>query len=127
VVKSDDPLYTTPGDVDREIIRLSDELEDATEELIVLARDMAVAKHAYKVASAKEWVKAKAKAGNGRGGITTDGAADAQATIETEALYLAHLTTEALHGAQQEKLRAWRSRMESLRTIAANIREQTRG
>lgn len=117
----------TPVMVEREIVGLVDDMEDATADLIDMAKAKAEAEAAYKSAYAKAWLKAKASPGKGRSGQTTDGEAEQKARDAVEKEYLDHLVTEAKHGAQVEVLRSMRSSIEALRTVAANIRDQTRG
>lgn len=118
------PPLTQVG-VEREIMRLSDAMETATEELAKHADEAAIAEVDYKVGFAKAILKAGLQQGSGRNGKMTEGDKDATATVECEDLLRARIISEAKHEVDQEKLRTMRSRIDALRTVSANIRAQT--
>lgn len=115
----------TQSEVEGEIARLSDAMEDAMDELARRAQGAADAEADYKVAYAKELLKAGTLEGSGPRGRTTVDEREALALGKVEDLFRARLISEAHHNVAQERLRTQRSQIDALRTIAANIRAQT--
>lgn len=86
-----------------------------TEVLADLAMDLARARVAYKKTVAIAYLRAAGPVKE----------RDAKALIEGEEEFEMYEMAEALHSSKQELLRTLRSQMDSLRTIAANIRAVT--
>jgi hypothetical protein len=106
----------TPSEVEGELIRLISEIELETEEFEVLAKDHAQKEAAYK----KMWFKEY---------LAADGAVkqkESWAGYKTSELYYDAMVAEALVKAKREKLHSLRTACDSLRTIAANVRSQTK-
>jgi hypothetical protein len=116
----------TQAGVEREIMRLSNAMEEATEELAKYADEAAVAEADYKVGYAKAVLKAGMRTdGTGRGGRLTEGDKEATAIVEVEQELRRRCVKDAHHQVAQEKLRTMRARIDALRTVSANIRAQT--
>lgn len=108
--------------VEAEIVRLSDAMEDALDDLARRAQTAADAEHAYKVKYAKERLAAVSNGGHGPGGRCTADEAEDRATVRCDAELRARLVSDAYQGVAQERLRTMRSQVEALRTLAANVR-----
>lgn len=105
----------TQGEIEEGIIRLVDDLEDHTEAFEVLAIDQAKKEARFKGAWAKEYLAAK-------GSIKErESWADYKLADELYAVKMA----DALLKAKKEKLNSIRTSLDSLRTLAANVRAQT--
>lgn len=115
----------TAGEVEGEIMRLSQAMDTGLEDLEQRAKEAAGAEHAYKVAFAKARLVARDEPGHGPKERTTDAEADDKATVRCDDELRKRLITDALHGVTQESLRTMRSQIDALRTIAANIRAQS--
>jgi hypothetical protein len=110
----------TQADIERAIMSVSEQMEQATFNLAEIADDAAVAEADYKVAFARAlWAKEAATE------KLNVGAKDAAATIETEHELRARIISAAKLSVAQESLRTMRSRMDALRTVAANLRSMT--
>lgn len=115
----------TQADVEREILRVSHELEDLTGQLVQLARTAKQAEASYKVAFAKARMMARAEGGSGPSGRTTNDEADDRALSKTEPLYVDYLVKSAVWESTRDAMFTKRSQIDALRTIAANIRAQS--
>lgn len=118
------PPLTQVG-VEERIVAISDAMELAVEDLARYSEEAAEAEVAYKVGYASAILQAGMQAGNGRSGKMTEGDKDATATVECEDLLRKRLITEAHKEVGQERMRTMRARLDSLRTVSANIRAQT--
>jgi YesN/AraC family two-component response regulator len=101
-------------EIEEEIIRLSDLLEEETENFEKLALDNAVKESSYKSAWAKEYLGAK--------GSIKEREAWADYKLEDEAMQ--YKISEALVKSKREKLHSLRTSIDALRTLAANVRAQ---
>lgn len=99
-------------------MRLSDQMESGVELLAQVAEEAALNEVDFKVGFAKALLAA---AMNATGKITV-GDKEAQATVECEYLMRARLISNARHEVSVERLRTLRSRIDSLRTVSANLR-----
>lgn len=115
----------TAVEVEGEIVRISDAMNDELEHLVDVAQQDANAEVAYKVAYAQAVLKASVVSGSGRNGLTTVDERENMAVRDTHELLLAHLVAGRMYEVTKEKLRTQRSQLDALRTIAANIRAQT--
>jgi DNA-binding protein YbaB len=115
----------TQGEVEAEIVRISDEMEDALSDLADKAVAAATTQVAWKVEKAKRNLLAGTQPGNGREGKTTVDEREAMVTRDTEDVWIAALIAEAYYKVEKERLETLRSQMDAMRTIAANIRAQT--
>lgn len=106
------PIHQT--DVEGDITRLSNELEEETEAFEVLAVDHAKKEAAYKKAWYGEYL-------NSEGSIKER---ESFAGYRHADAYLASQVAEALVKAKRERLNSLRTRLDSLRTLAANVRNQ---
>jgi hypothetical protein len=111
-------MRTSPisqAEVEDNILRLVEELEEHTEAFEVLAVDQAKKESRYKSAWAKEYLAAN-------GSIKErESWADYKLSDEQYAVKIA----DALLKAKKEKLNSVRTALDSLRTLAANVRAQT--
>ena len=103
------------GQVEENIIRLVDELEEHTEAFEVLAIDQSKKEARYKAAWAKEYLAANGSSKE------RESWADYKLSDEHYAVKIA----DALLKAKKEKLNSLRTALDSLRTLAANVRAQT--
>ena len=101
-------------EIEEEIIRLTDLLEQETETFETLAVDSAVKEANYKSTWAKEYLGAK-------GSIKER---EAWADYKLEDLTLQYKISEALVKSKREKLHSLRTSIDALRTLAANVRAQ---
>lgn len=115
----------TAAEVELEIMRLSDAMEETTGELANLAQAAAEADVAYRAAKAKTNLRASIMAGSGKNGRTTVDERESIVDDRCGAEMLAQRTTEAMYEVARERLRTMRSQIDALRTISANIRSQT--
>jgi len=106
----------TQLDVEAEIIRLSGSLEEETEAFEALAKDSAKKEAAYKRAWYTEYLSAEG----------AQKLRESFAGYKNADLYLEAQVAEALMRAKREKLYSIRAQLDSLRTIAANVRVQVR-
>jgi hypothetical protein len=102
-------------DIENEILRLMDALEEETETFETLAIDLAKKESAYKSHWAQEYLSAK--------GSIKEREAWADYKMSDEGL--AYKIAEGLLKAKREKLLSIRTSMDSLRTLNANVRIQT--
>ena len=105
----------TQVDVEENILRLTEELEDHTEAFEVLAIDQSKKEARYKGSWAKEYLAAQ--------GSIKERASWADYKLADE-LYDVKMA-DALLKAKKEKLNSIRTALDSLRTLAANVRAQT--
>jgi hypothetical protein len=101
-------------EIEEELIRLADLLEDETEAFERLAEDGAKKEALYKSNWAKEYLSAK--------GSIKEREAWADYKLSDEAYD--HKIAEALIKAKREKLSSLRTSIDALRTLAANVRHQ---
>jgi len=105
----------TPIEIEDNMVRLVEELEDHTEAFEVLAVDLAKKESRFKSAWAKEYLAAN-------GSIKErESWADYKLSDEQYEVKIA----DALLRAKKEKLNSIRTALDSLRTLAANVRAQT--
>jgi hypothetical protein len=102
------------AEVEAEIERLSNYLEDATETLFEMGRDLGYAEVEFKRAQAQAFLQAEG---------TVD-ARKAVVEIRTSALRFAYRSAEILYESQRERLRTVRTQLDALRSINVNVREQ---
>ncbi len=105
----------TPVEIEKQITEVANDLEQATYEYRDLSDRAARGEVAHKVAFAKKLLLA-------------EGAVEirkAQATVATENELLEREISAALAASQKELLTTLRARLDSLRTLAANVRSQT--
>jgi len=112
----------TQGEVEREIMRLSDELEDETHRYADVGELVVNAELDYKGAHAASIISAAA---NSDGTKRTVAERDAWATTETIDLMRTWRIHEARQEATKQSLLSLRNRLDALRTLAANIRAST--
>lgn len=115
----------TQAEVESEIMYVNDKMEEATEDFAVLAEAAARADHAYKVKKAIQNLEASTMPGNGKDGRTTVDEREAMVIKACADELLVHLIAEAKYASAKVILRTQESRMDSLRTLSANIRAQT--
>lgn len=101
-------------EIEAEILRLLDILEDETEAFETLAGDSAKKEARYKGAWAKEYLAAK-------GSIKER---ESWADYKLEEQSYDWKIADALVKAKREKLNALRTSLDALRTLAANVRHQ---
>lgn len=101
-------------DIESEILRVLAMLEDETEAFERLAEDGAKTEAHYK----SEWAKAYL---NGEGSIKNR---EAWADYQMATAHLHYKIAEGLVKAKREKLSSLRTSLDSLRTLAANVRVQ---
>jgi hypothetical protein len=101
-------------EIEEEIIRLTDLLENETESFEQLAVDSAVKESNYKASWAKEYLGAK-------GSIKER---EAWADYKLEDMAMQFKISEALVKSKREKLNSLRTNVDALRTLAANVRAQ---
>lgn len=110
--------YYTPlsqAQIEEELMRLKDLLEEATLEYSILAEDHAKKEARQKVAWAQAFIK-------------QDGSVkyrESMADYQTEDTLYDVKIADALTRAKKEKMLSLRSSMDALRTLAANVRAQT--
>lgn len=101
-------------DIERELLRLMDSLEQQTEEFETLAVDLAKKEALYKTNWAKEYLSAK-------GSIKER---EAWADYKMDQQSFEYKCAEALVKSKREKLLSVRTSMDAIRTLNANIRAQ---
>lgn len=124
-VVTEDGEILTAVEVEQAITRISNAMERDTLQLARLAEAASKAEVAYKVKFAQERIKARMQPGSGPKGRTTNDEADDMATVACADELAARLAAEAVHGSAVERMRTYRSQLDALRTLAANIRAQT--
>lgn len=112
-------------EIENDILNLSDAMESTLGDFEKRGVEAANAEHAYKVKKSKETLLASTRAGNGRDGRTTVDEREAMVIVACDEELLAHLIAEALYATAKQTLNVQQSRMDSLRTLAANLRSQT--
>lgn len=135
----------TAHQVESDIVRLSDAMDEVTSDLKEHFLDAARKLHAYKVAKlkgeraykiahAEAILDARQQAGSGPQGKTTVDEREAMASKATqqayadslvEDLWMDWLIADAYVETDREVLRTMRTQIDGLRTIAASIRAQT--
>lgn len=115
------------GDIEAEILRISDLLERATGELASAAEEAAEAEADYRVAYAKEFYSPKRPEGEfpGDGPKLTEKLRESLATIACDEALHRHKIAAARQLALQEKCRQLRAQLDAVRTLSANVRGQT--
>lgn len=101
-------------EIEQELIRLMDELEQETEQFEALALDMAKKEANYKSNWAREYLSAK--------GSIKEREAWADYKLDQESFD--YKCAEALVKAKREKLLSIRTSMDAIRTLNANVRTQ---
>ncbi len=102
--------------VEAEINRLSQLLEEETEVFEQLAKDAAETEAAYKKAWWADFLHAEGPQKQ----------RESMAGYKNAQLHEDALVADALKTAKRERLHSLRTQLDALRTIAANVREQTR-
>lgn len=104
-------------EIEQEILRLSDVLEEATEDFAELAQDAAEKEATYK----KQWAGSY---------LSASGAVkerESWADLNAAEALQAHKIAEALVKSRREMLSSTRTQLDSLRTLAANVRTLVTG
>lgn len=101
-------------EIEDEILRLSDLLEEETENFEKFALDCAVKESNYKSSWAKEYLGAK-------GAVKER---EAWADYKLEEIAMQFKISEALVKSKREKLNSLRTNLDALRTLSANVRAQ---
>ena len=110
-------MRTTPIsqiDIEQELLRLMDMLEEETKQFDSLSMDMAKKEALYKANWAREYLSAK-------GSIKER---EAWADYKLDQEYFEYKCAEALVKSKREKLLSVRSSMDAIRTLNANVRNQ---
>ena len=113
----------TAGEVERQILSLSDRLEDETNRYADVAELAALAEADFKGCHARALL-AFADATVGSRKATVD-ERRAQADLDAEDAYAIYRLNEARLDACKQALYSLRTRLDALRTLAANIRAQS--
>jgi len=101
-------------DIEQELIRLMDSLEEETEQFESLSMDMAKKESFYKANWAREYLSAK-------GSIKER---EAWADYKLDQEHFEYKCAEALVKSKREKLSSVRASMDAIRTLNANVRSQ---
>jgi hypothetical protein len=110
----------TQGEIEGEIMRLSGELEDITYQYADLADLAATAEADYKLHSARTMILLA-----NSGTKMTAPERQARVDADSDAQYRVWKINEARRQSAKEALLSLRARLDSLRTLSANIRNQT--
>jgi hypothetical protein len=110
----------TQGEVEEQILRLSDELEAETDRYARLADKAATAEADYKLQAARLMVGFVASPSK-----MTALEKQARVDAQCDGSYRVWKINEAQRQASKEALLSLRTRLDSLRTLSANIRNQT--
>ena len=102
-------------DIEDLMVKVSDQLEEWTDKLIELADESAEVEADYKLAYFRSILHSQGKSEENR---------KAEANVANEPLFRAHLTMEARVDATKQKIRSLQSRLDTLRSINANVRAQ---
>lgn len=113
-------LYTTQADIEREIMRLADILENTTNEFAGQLQDQALKESKYRIAFARAFTTFRM----GEKPLA-EKSAEQKATIECESELLERKSADAIVRATEEKLRSLRAQLDAVRTLSANVRSQT--
>lgn len=105
----------TAIEVEGELLRLMERLEQDTEELAFRAQQAAEAEANHKGRWASVFLQAEG----------TESKRKAEADVVVHDLYLKRKVTEGLYLATRESCSSLRAQLDALRTISANIRSQT--
>ena len=114
------PPLITQGEIEQNILSLSEDLEAATDLFGSLAEEAAEAEYAYKHRHASRIVKL---ADDGR--KMTAATRDAMADLEAHEQLRLHLLAKARKETTKEAMLSLRHRIDAMRTLAANVRYQT--
>ena len=101
-------------EIEQELVRLMDSLEEETEQFETLAMDLAKKEALYKTNWAKEYLSAK-------GSIKER---EAWADYKMDQQVFEYKCAEALVKSKREKLLSLRTSMDAIRTLNANVRTQ---
>lgn len=101
-------------EIEQELLRLMDRLENETEQFEIIALDLAKKEALYKSNWAKEYLSAK-------GSIKER---EAWADYKMDQQNFEYKCAEALVKAKREALLSIRSSMDAIRTLNANVRQQ---
>jgi hypothetical protein len=107
-------IVISPANIDREIVRLVNEMEKETDDYAYKIMEAAESEAAYKAEWAKWFIT----------GVGTVAIREQLANRETAGLYEQRKMKEALAQATKEKLLSLRHAIDALRTLAANVRVQ---
>lgn len=108
------PNPMSPIDVEREILRLMQLLEDVTDEFEDISVDASEKEAEYKMAWTKDYISQQ-----GKGPIKDR---EAWADYKNAPLYREWKLAEALTKAKRERLTSIRTGLDALRTLNANLR-----
>lgn len=112
------PAPVDPLEVDRELVRLSEVLEDVTAQHATASTKAAAAEVAYKNGFAAALIRQHHAWGKG----APANVKEAEALIEVADAYLEYVTAVALRDHLVEASRSVRAQLSALQTIAANYR-----
>lgn len=115
----------TPAEVERNILRICDELDEMIVDLANAADTAKRSEVAWKRAAAKVRIMRRPLPGNGPGGRTTEGDVEDSAMDKHGDLYEAYKINEGVYEALRDAMFTKRTQIDALRTIAANIRAAT--
>lgn len=105
-----------PSQIENELLRLAQELEDITEKMGEQGEYVGKAEVAYKRVKARSRLQSTEK---------NDGARDAYATLQSITEFEAWRVGDSVYSAMRDRSFTIRVQIEILRTIAANTRHQT--
>ena len=111
------------GDIEAEILRISDLLERATGDLATAAEEAAEAEADYRVSYAHEFYSPTRPDGDDT--KLTEKLREALATIACDEILHRHKIAAARQLSLQEKCRQLRAQLDAVRTLSANVRGQT--
>jgi hypothetical protein len=106
-------------DIENEIIRLEELLEDTTDEFAKMCQEAAAAESTYRVRYAKAFVRYRLGVEK-----SSEKTAEAQAVAECEQELLLRRSLESQQRGLEEKCRSLRSSLDAVRTLSANVRSQ---
>lgn len=114
----------TQGDIEDEIQRLSDRLEELTDTYAVATDEAAVAEAEYRLAFWQTFLRHKDGVTDGKRG-ESDKTCEGRATIAAADKFRRYKVTAARAESVKSATYTTRTRLEALRTLAANVRSQT--
>jgi hypothetical protein len=115
-----DTMVLSQADIEGEITRLSNILENTTEEFGKAIREAKQAEADYRIEYAKAFTTHRLGADK-----VSEKTAEMMATVNVAANLRLRLSKEAIERYLEEKCRSLRAQLDAVRTLSANVRAQT--
>lgn len=112
--------FLTQGDIETQILEVSEALEDETERYASICTESAIAEADWKYRQARSYIVLTEQEGR-----MTAAEKDHRVTMANFSEFRSYRLLDARRTASKESLNSLRTRLDALRTLSANVRNQT--